>query len=48
MRCGAEVKNKWSSTSSPPIYLNGVDGDSFYRFLTFMDVRPEIHVGAVG
>lgn len=29
----AEVKNEWSSTSTPPICLHGMDGDNF----TFTD-----------
>jgi len=28
----AEVKNEWSCTSAPPIYLHGMDGDEFTLF----------------
>jgi len=26
----AEVKNKWSCTSTPHICLNGIDGDNYF------------------
>jgi hypothetical protein len=31
-KCSAEVRNKWSCTSTPPICLRGVERDSFVLF----------------
>jgi len=41
----ADVKNEWSYTSSPPIFLLGVDRDSFTIFI--VPCQPDVYVPLV-
>ena len=40
---GAEAKNEWSCTPTTPVYLHGVDGNSYiFAFVTSMEFNDNI------